>query len=316
MKKQKAQLTDPDPVVFFSAKGASNATGCTVCSMPGCDGKCGGGGRVSGGGGGSVLVDLTGPGDEVQIKSEPEEEVARPRMVVRYRTPATWTEPSVEDAADGYTMHRSINVVPKYSVEYDKVEAELRADIDKGSTRFMYTEFNPHPTGETWPAAYILKEYKQLPQNFTIEKMERVQNQTSTLCYAVIKNGMIEMAGLEHLKEETVYHGTNPELARKICLEGFNRSFTKIHRFGVGCYADRYGQSARSHAGPAGCIIVATAVSTKIGKTKNDSKEPPPGADIGGSGDDYKTEFRISFKDNQLLARYILHVKTVPRSRW
>ncbi len=149
-----------------------------------------------------------------------------------------------------------------------------------------------------------------MPQCFEITKMMRVQDGESAFSHEVIKQGMIKKAGQDKLKEETVYHGTTPDIAKEIGLKGFNRSYTLNHRFGHGSYCDAFGQVARHHA-KEGCIVVANCVSTKIGETRSDSREPPPGADIGGSGSDYDTWFRVSFKDNQFLATYILYVKNV-----
>jgi hypothetical protein len=188
------------------------------------------------------MVDLTD--DPVQVKTEPGDDLPRKRKVVRFVTPANWTEPSAADAANGSTKEHCLNVVEQDSEEYKKVEEALRLSLHRGSTKLMYEENTPHPRGDLWPAAYIGKGCKTMPQCFEITKMVRVQNETSSLGHMVIRDSMITKVGIANLKEETVYHGTNPETAKKIGLEGFNRSFTITHRFGVGCYGDASSSSS------------------------------------------------------------------------
>lgn len=148
----------------------------------------------------------------------------------------------------------------------------------------------------------------------TVRAVYRVQNKQMEEMFALHLRHLAgdEMENLDKIKHERAWHGTSG-VAFKIARTGFNRSTTIADARGKGIYLARYALLACHHAfnkgKRIGFVIACKIASTKIGRTSHDSTEPNAGCDIGGSGNDYNSWMRISFKDSQVCPEYILEVE-------
>jgi hypothetical protein len=305
----------PQPTAGGSGGGgsASGSTGgCKGCGVVGCKGNCGGSAQPTK----LDVIDLT------LVKQEPDEvdkpqSAAGSKKAIEIGIPPHWTEPNDEDKRAGDTIFSCLNNVLLDSEEGKAVLTEFRKNLCEGCVMITRDDiaYRNGKMREPPPGNYIRHEFKSLPLEWEPEALERVQNLTEYAANEVFKK-TISLAGKVPVIE-TIYHGTSKDIAKKIAKTKFDRGYTHNTRFGHGAYGDTRGEVALHHAyegqrniqGAVGYVVIGKCVSSKIGKTQGNSREPPTGCDIGGSGDDYDTLFRVSFRDGQFVPEYVLRIR-------
>jgi hypothetical protein len=163
-------------------------------------------------------------------------------------------------------------------------------------------------------AGYISSKLKYNPK-IKVGKVHRVQNKHVEEAFGLHLQHLAgdDLENLGKIKHERVYHGTSDIAFKIVKGDGFNRSKTIAAAYGNGTYFSRYSLLGAHHAlnkgRTVGYVIVCKMASTKIGKTYPCSSEPNDGCDCGGSGDDYESWIRVSFKDSQVCSEYILEIE-------
>lgn len=287
-----------------------------------------------------TVVDLTltnsQPEEVPDDKPEEQKPDAGNVLPFRFENPRTWTDPSEAQKADGMTKFNAQIQVQRGSEEFIEVEAKLRAAIEEGKEIIKgehdaYKKIWRPAEEDKPPAFYINKVFRTHPQDFEIVEIVRIQDASREHLHNALRESYsLQSNGKKPVVNETLYHGTLPEHSSNILKFGFSRTFSQqTCRYGPGVYLDKYGLIALHHAfmgqydkpnAAIGDIFVCNVISTDIGQTNMQSKSPPEGCNIGGSGSNYKAIIRTSFNDNQVCANYKVTLRykgviRVPHSR-
>jgi hypothetical protein len=115
--------------------------------------------------------------------------------------------------------------------------------------------------------------------------------------------------------EETVFHGTNLDIADKIIKGKFNILYAANQAHGPGMYFDTRGPLSQYHAyekatsSSPPCVFVCDMATGNVCRWSSRMKSLPPGCHCGASGDDRQAWMRITTDDAQVYPRYLLELE-------
>ncbi len=261
------------------------------------------------GAGSSAPVDLTAEGGEDVVKPAP----VHPMQKI-FEVPKHWTDPPPSSTKT--KLNCNIKLDPRSDV-FKEVEKSFRADLLDGFTR----QYAMMRNGLKYHGQYINEHIRNDPLNLRVVSIYRVQ-EFAKYRKSGLEEEEISLKNGGVVNKMQVYHGTLKNHAFDIAEEGFSRFVTSVPGHGHGVYVDRHGPIAVNHAlkdnpSSTGFILVCTLVYYKIGRTFSNDKKPPAGTDCGGCctpSNAYPVPcILVSFRDDQLLVKYILEFEWTGR---